>query len=121
MAAIAKLRKLHISPRKTSLVAALIRGMNAQKALQVLQHTNKSSAEPIEKLLKSAITNYKNKSGQSSTTDDQLYIKTIHVGSAGILKRIQPAPKGVAHRINKRKSHITIIVDKIPQNTPKTK
>lgn len=112
MPAIAKLRKLHISPRKTSLVATLIRGMNAEKALQTLQFTYKRSAEPITKLLKSAIANYKSQEGQGNINEAQLYIKAIHVGSAGMLKRIKPAPRGTAHRVRKRMAHVTLIVDK---------
>lgn len=120
MSAIAKLRKLHTSPRKTGLVTDLIKGMNAEKALQTLQHTHKGSAQPIAKLLQSAIANYQSKEGQSNVTPAQLYIKEIHVGSAGMLKRIKPAPRGTAHRIRKRMAHITLIVDKhIPK--PKTK
>lgn len=118
MPAIAKLRKLHISPRKTNLVATLIRGMNAEKALQTLQFTHKRSAQPIAKLLKSAIANYQAQEGQGNTIPQQLYITTIHIGSAGMLKRIKPAPRGTAHRIRKRMTHITLIVD---QATPKTK
>lgn len=104
--------KIPVSPRKTGLVAKLIRGMNAEKALQTLQYTPKGSAKDIAKLLQSAIANYQSKEGQGDVQPDELYIKEIYVGSAGMLKRIQPAPRGVAHRIRKRKSRITIIIAK---------
>ena len=127
MLAIAKLRKLHISPRKTNLVASLIRGMNAQKALQVLQYTQKKSAQPISKLLKSAIANYQQQQ-KDKTSPEQLYIQTVHVGSAGILKRIKPRARGTANHIRKRHSHISITVAPIqtsttpqPKKTPKKK
>ncbi len=111
MSATAKLRKLHISPRKTRLVVDLIRGMNAQKALHTLQHLHKRSALPLAKLLRSAVANYQQVDGQKEVTIDQLYVKTIYVGSATTLKRIQPAPRGVAHPIRKRSSHVTLVVD----------
>lgn len=120
MPAIAKLRKLHISPRKTNLVAALIRRMNAEKALKILERTPNRSAAPIAKLLKSAIANYQAKEGQSKTTPEKLYIQTIYIGSAGMLKRIKPAPRGTAHRIRKRMTHITLIIDKEISSYPPT-
>ena len=113
MSATAKLRKLHISPRKTRLVVDLIRGMNAQKALHTLQHLHKRSALPISKLLRSAVDNYQQVDGQKEVTIDQLYVKTVYVGSSTTLKRIQPAPRGVAHPIRKRSSHITLVVDQL--------
>ncbi|MEM7362147.1 MAG: 50S ribosomal protein L22 [Bacteroidota bacterium] len=112
MEANAILKKLHVSPRKVGLIATLIRGMNAEKALQTLQVTQKGAAPNISKLLKCAIANYQSREGQGETQPEELYIKEIYVGSAGMLKRIQPAPRGVAHRIRKRMSHVTLVVDK---------
>ena len=119
MEANAKLRKLHVSPRKADLVAKLIRGMNVAKALQTLQFTQKGVASIIAKLLKCAVANYQNKEGQGEVQPEELYIKTICVGSAGMLKRIRPAPRGVAHRIRKRMSHITVVLDKQPTKVEK--
>ena len=111
MTANAKL-KISVSPRKTRLVADLIRGKNAEKALQTLQFTHKGSAKDIAKLLKSAIDNYKKQEGQGDTHPDELYIKEIYVDSAGMLKRMRPVAKGMSHRIRKRKSRITLVVSK---------
>lgn len=120
MPAIAKLRKLPISPRKTQLVATLIQRMRASKALQVLERVPNRSAYPLAKLLKSAIANYQSREGQGNTTPEELYIQTIHIGSAGMLKRVKPAPRGTAHRIRKRMTHITLIVEKsTPITSPK--
>lgn len=121
MEASAKLRKIHVSPRKADLVAKLIRGMNVDKALQTLQFTQKGVAPDIAKLLKCATANYQSSEGQGDTQPEDLYIKEMHVGSAGMLKRVQPAPRGVAHRIRKRMSHITVVVDREPPKEVKPK
>ncbi len=105
---VAKLRFHRISARKTRLVADLIRGMDVQKALAVLKFTRKASAPYIEKLLVSAINNWEQKFPEKDMEEAGLYIKEIKVDEAGMLKRIQPAPQGRAHRIRKRMSHITI-------------
>lgn len=104
---IAQLRKCQMSPRKVRLVADLVRGKDADKALDILQYTDKAAAKPMEKLLKSAIANFEQKSGQRAE-DAGLYIKTLTVDGGTMLKRIQPAPQGRAHRIRKRSNHITI-------------
>lgn len=109
----AKLRKLHISPRKVGLTSQLIRGLNVEKALQILQHTPTASAPYLAKLIKSAISN------QSKISPTELYIKQIHTGSAGMLKRIKPAAKGTAHRIRKRMTHVTLVLDQQPNNNNK--
>ncbi len=105
---IAKLRFHRISARKTRLVADLVRGKDVTKALAILKFTPNKSAEYIEKLLISAVNNWEQKNPDRDIEDARLYIKEIRVDEAGMLKRIQPAPQGRAHRIRKRMSHITI-------------
>jgi large subunit ribosomal protein L22 len=109
--AIAKLRNCPISPRKMRLVADLVRGVEVNKALNILQHNPKEGAAKLEKLLRSAIANWEQKNEDKSLEDEVLVVKTIEVNGAGMLKRIQAAPQGRAHRIRKRSNHVTIIVD----------
>ena len=109
--AFAKLNNCPISPRKMRLVADLVRGVEVNKALNVLQHNPKDAAGYLEKLLRSAIANWEQKNEEKSLEEEKLVVKSIEVGGAGMLKRIQAAPQGRAHRIRKRSNHVTIIVD----------
>jgi large subunit ribosomal protein L22 len=109
---IARLNNVPTSPRKMRLVADLIRGQEVFKALNILRFTNKEAAGRLEKLLRSAIANYEKKSG-STAQADALFVKTVMVDSATMLKRISAAPQGRAHRIRKRSNHITLIIDEI--------
>jgi large subunit ribosomal protein L22 len=105
----AKLANHPTSPRKMRLVADVIRGMDADKALDVLQFTSKAAATPMSKLLRSAIANFEQKSGLRAD-ESNLYVKTVFVDSGRVLKRVQPAPQGRAHRVRKRSNHVTIEV-----------
>jgi large subunit ribosomal protein L22 len=109
--AFAKLNNSQISPRKMRLVADLVRGVEVNKALNILQHDSKDASTSLEKLLRSAIANWEQKNEDASIEETTLYVKSIEVGSAGMLKRIQPAPQGRAHRIRKRSNHVTIVID----------
>lgn len=109
--AIAKLNNCPTSPRKMRLVADIIRGKNVNDALNILKFTQKEAAGRLEKLLLSAINNWEQKNEGERSADAGLYIKTINVDSGRMLKRIQPAPQGRAHRIRKRSNHVTLIVD----------
>ena len=109
--AFAKLNNSQISPRKMRLVADLVRGVEVNKALNILQHDSKDASTSLEKLLRSAIANWEQKNEDASIEETTLYVKAIEVGSAGMLKRIQPAPQGRAHRIRKRSNHVTIVID----------
>ncbi|MBI2259817.1 MAG: 50S ribosomal protein L22 [Flavobacteriia bacterium] len=109
--AIAKLNGSPIAPRKMRLVADLIRGVEVNKALNILQHNNKFASKSLEKLLRSAIANWEHKNEGKNLEDERLIVRSIQVDSATMLKRIQPAPQGRAHRIRKRSNHVTIIVD----------
>lgn len=109
--AFAKLNNSPIAPRKMRMVADLVRGVEVNKALNILQHNAKDASTSLEKLLRSAIANWEQKNEDKNIEEETLFVKEIQVGSAGMLKRIQPAPQGRAHRIRKRSNHVTIVVD----------
>ena len=109
--AIASLKASPIAPRKMRLVADLVRGVDVNKALNILQHNSKFASKSLEKLLRSAIANWELKNEGKSIEDEKLVVKSIQVDSAAMMKRIQTAPQGRAHRIRKRSNHVTIIVD----------
>ncbi len=109
--AIAELNNSTISPRKMRLVADMIRGMEVNKALNVLNHNAKDASLSLGKLLRSAIANWEAKNEGSDVSQEVLIVKTIDVAGGAMLKRVQPAPQGRAHRIRKRSNHVTIIVD----------
>lgn len=111
--AVASLRDCPTSPRKMRIVADTVRGMEVNKALAILHFSKKEAAIKLEKLLRSAIMNWETKNPDSRLEETPLCVKTICVDSARMLKRIQPAPQGRAHRIRKRSNHVTIIVDRL--------
>ena len=108
----AKLRNIPSSPRKMRLVADMVRGVEVFKALGLLHFSNKAAAADIEKLLKSAISNWEQKN-EAKAESGQLYIKTITVDPAPMLKRLRPAPQGRGYRIRKRSNHVTLFIDTI--------
>lgn len=108
--AFAKLNNCPTSPRKMRLVTDLIRGMEVEKALQVLKFSKKEAAHRVEKLLLSAIANWQQKNEDVDLEQAGLFVKEIKVDSARVLKRLRPAPQGRAHRIRKRSNHVTIIL-----------
>jgi large subunit ribosomal protein L22 len=111
MEAVAKLNNNPTSPRKMRLLADLIRGLEVEKALGILQFNPKHPAVPMYKLLKSAINNWEQKNGDEKVEDAGLVIKTIMVDCGRVIKRMRPAPQGRGYRVRKRSNHVTIIVD----------
>jgi large subunit ribosomal protein L22 len=107
----AKLNNCPTSPRKMRLVADMIRGVEVNMALQILKYNPKEASIRLEKLLLSAINNWEQKNEDKSLDSANLIVRDIYVDSARMLKRIQPAPQGRAHRIRKRSNHVTLIVD----------
>lgn len=103
----AKLSFLRISPRKVRLVADLVRGKKVNKAIDILSIINKKSAEPIKKLLLSAMANAKN---NFNLKEDSLKVAKITVDDGVIIKRWRPRARGRAAAIRKRTSHITVIL-----------
>jgi len=109
--AFARLNDSPIAPRKMRLVADLVRGVEVNKALNILQHNSKNASTSLGKLLRSAIANWEQKNEGKSIEEETLIVKSIEVGGGAMLKRIQPAPQGRAHRVRKRSNHVTIVVD----------
>ncbi len=109
--AFARLNDSPIAPRKMRLVADLVRGVEVNKALNILHHNAKNASVSLEKLLRSAIANWEQKNEGKSIEEETLVVKSIEVGGGAMLKRIQPAPQGRAHRVRKRSNHVTIVVD----------
>ena len=107
MEARAVLRYARISPRKVSIVLDLIRNKPADVAMAILKHTPKAASEYLEKLLKSAVANAENNHNMDVS---RLYVAECHVSPGPILKRIRPSAHGRAFRINKRTSHVTVVL-----------
>lgn len=107
MEAVAKLKYVRISPRKVSIVLNLIRNKPVDVALAILKHTPKAACEHLIKLLNSAIANAENNFNMNR---DKLYVAECFVCPGPILKRIRPKDHGRAHRIEKRSSHMTIVL-----------
>ncbi len=106
----AVLKNCPTSPRKMRLVADMIRGVDVNKALDMLKYSPKEASRKVEKLLLSAISNWQNKNEGVRVEESNLFIKEIFVDSGRMLKRIRPAPQGRAHRIRKRSNHVTMIL-----------
>jgi len=100
------LKNYRQSPRKVRLVAGLIRGKNVDEALVELSFLAKHASDPVKKLLLSAIANAK----QIGVEKENLFVKEIRVDKGIVMKRMMPAAMGTGHRINKRTSHITLVL-----------
>ncbi len=108
----AVLKNCPTSPRKMRLVADMIRGVEVNKALDLLKFSSKEASLRVEKLLLSAIANWQAKNEGVRLEESELYVQKIMVDSGRILKRLRPAPQGRAHRIKKRSNHVTLFVDR---------
>lgn len=111
--AVAKLMGCPTSPRKMRLMADAIRGVDVNRALNILRYSSKESSKRLEKLLMSAISNWQAKNDGKRLEDSNLVVKEIFVDSARVLKRMRPAPQGRAYRIRKRSNNVTLIVDSV--------
>ena len=111
--AIAKLNEVPTSPRKMRLVADTVRGVEVNKALDILHYSKREPSIKLEKLLRSAIANWEAKNPESAKELDNgnVYVKTIMVGEGRTIKRIRPMPQGRAGRIRKRSNHVTVVLD----------
>lgn len=111
--AVAKLNDVPTSPRKMRLVADMVRGVEVNRALDILKYSKKHASIDLEKVLRSAIANWeaKNQDKSSELENGNVYIKTLMVNEGRTLKRIRPCPQGRAGRIRKRSNHITVILD----------
>lgn len=111
--AIAKVKNVPSSPRKMRLVADTVRGVEVNRALDLLKFSKKAPSKVLETLLRSAIANWeaKNQDKTSELDNGNVIVKTIMVDEGRTLKRIRPCPHGRAGRIRKRSNHVTIILD----------
>ena len=107
MEARAYLNYVRISPRKVSIVLDLIRNKPCDLSLAILKHTPKAACEQLEKLLKSAMANAENNHNMDVS---KLYVAECSVSQGPTLKRIRPRAQGRAFRINKKTSHITLVL-----------
>ncbi len=100
------LKNYRQAPRKVRLVAGLIRGKNVDKAIAELDFLAKRAGFPMKKLLMSAVANAK----AMGIEKENLFIKEIRVDKGITMKRMMPAAMGTGHRINKRTSHLNILL-----------
>jgi len=114
----AKLNHLRIAPRKVRLVADMIRWKDASYALTALKYTPKKAAQPVAKLLQSAIANAKN---NFQLDEGDLYISKIFVDEGRKLKRWRARAMGRAFEIQKKTSHITLVLSEIKAKKLKVK
>jgi len=114
--AMAMLNNVPTSPRKMRLVADMIRGMEVNRALDILKYSPKEASRRVEKLLMSAISNWQRKNEDVRIEKSNLFVKEVFVNGGRTLKRLRPAPQGRGYRIRKRSNHVTIILDSHAQN-----
>ncbi len=108
----AVLRLARVSPRKARLVADLVRGMDVGEALEVLTFTRKKSAGLIKGLVESAVANaeYKASRSESELDIDRLVVQQIYVDQGPSLRRFRPRARGMATKVLKKTSHITVVL-----------
>lgn len=107
----AVLKDCPTSPRKMRLVADMVRGVEVNRALDLLKFSSKEASQKVEKLLMSAVANWQAKNEGTRLEESNLYVKTIMVDGGRQLKRLRTAPQGRAHRIRKRSNHVTLCID----------
>ena len=115
---VAKLMNNPTSPRKTRLVADMIRGVDVDKALGILKYCPRESAPKMYKLVLSAVANWQAKNEGMRLEDSQLYVKQIMVDEGRTMKRMRTAPQGRGYRIRKRSNHITVILGSRVEDAP---
>lgn len=104
----AKVSYARVSVQKACFVLDAIRGKDVTTALAIVSYNPRYASTVIEKLLKSAIANAENNNGMKA---ENLYIEECYAGEGPIMKRVRPRAQGRAYRIEKRTSHITIVLD----------
>jgi large subunit ribosomal protein L22 len=109
--AMAVLSNCPTSPRKMRLVVDMIRGVDVNRALDILRYSSKEASGKVEKLLLSAIANWQKKNEDVRVEKSNLYVKEVYVNGGRTLKRLHTAPQGRGYRIRKRSNHVTIILD----------
>ena len=114
--AMAVLNNCPTSPRKMRLVVDMIRGVDVNRALDILRYNSKEASQKVEKLLLSAIANWQKKNEDIRVEKSNLYVKEVFVDGGRMLKRLHTAPQGRGYRIRKRSNHVTIILDSRSDN-----
>ena len=107
MEARCQVRYIRISPSKVGIVADLVRGKPVREALAILRYTPKKASKVVEKAIRSAIANAENNHDMNG---DLLYVSEIYVGQGPTLKRYRPRARGIAYPIQKKTSHLTVIL-----------
>ena len=115
------LKNYRQSPRKVRLVAGLLKGKNVAQAIAELDFLAKRAGIPIKKLLLSAVANAKNSGMIRQPAEENLFIKELRVDKGIVMKRMMPAAMGTGHRINKRTSHVHILLAERVIQVKKTK
>lgn len=110
-------RYVRIAPRKSRLVIDMIRGKNAAESAVILQFSTREASEAVLKVLNSAVANAAHKGASGA---DNLLVAEAYVDEGPILKRWRPRAQGRASRINKRTSHITLVLNEIEKTEEKT-
>ena len=105
---------IRIAPRKARLVVDLIRGKSVEEAMNLLHFTPKRATVPVEKVLRSAVSNALNREDASKLNPEDLFIKEIKVDEGPTMRRFNPGPMGRAGMIRKRSCHITVTVTDQP-------
>jgi len=117
MEARASARYLRVTPMKARRVVDVIRGMKADEAAAILRFAPQAASEPVRKVIESAVANAVN---NLSADADTLWISQAYVDEGPTLKRFRPRAQGRAYRINKRTSHITVVVESRDNEAPAT-
>ena len=112
MEAKASARFVRVTPMKARRVVNLIRGKQAEEVLAILKFAPQGASEPVYKIVASAVANARQKATQEGLPfrEEELFISEAFVNEGPTMKRIQPRAQGRAYRINKRTSHITVVV-----------
>jgi large subunit ribosomal protein L22 len=104
----AKISYARVSVTKACFVLDAIRGKDVNTALAILQYNNRKASKIIYKLIKSAVANAENNNGLKA---ENLYVAECYANKGPTMKRIHPRAQGRAYRIEKRTSHITVVLD----------
>ena len=117
MEAMAKARFVRVTPQKARRVVDLVRGKRAEDALAVLAFAPQAASEPVRKVVQSAIANARVKAGEAGEAFDErrMVVQAAYVDEGPTLKRFRPRAQGRAARLNKRTSHITVVVAPAPE------
>jgi large subunit ribosomal protein L22 len=118
--AMAVLSNCPTSPRKMRLVVDMIRGIEVNRALDILKYSTKEASKKVEKLLLSAVANWQKKNEDVRIEKSNLFVKEVFVDVSRTLKRLRPAPQGRGYRVRKRSNHVTIVLENLDTKQSQT-